>query len=165
MRIFFFIYLVLIISGCTTVEVTKEIIKAGNSVKKSVKEIVPKTETENKTEKKDNEIIQIEKEIISQKQKEEKGISTKQQELTEVNFIGKSLKNIKKQLGEPDLSRTDGITNYLRYDSNSCRLFLFLNIEINQKIIEYFEIRNLNGELLKSKQSIENCYKEFDLIK
>ena len=52
----------------------------------------------------------------------------------------------------------------LRYDSMSCRLFLFFNLRIKNKQVEYFELRNIKGVLFESRQSIEVCYKEFKLI-
>ena len=52
----------------------------------------------------------------------------------------------------------------LRYDSKSCRLFLFFNLQIINKKVEYFELRDTKGSLLKSRQSIEECYREFKLI-
>jgi len=52
----------------------------------------------------------------------------------------------------------------LRYDSQNCRLFLFFNLRDINKQVKYFELRNVKGVLLESRQSIEECYKEFNLI-
>ena len=52
----------------------------------------------------------------------------------------------------------------LHYDSKNCRLFLFFNLQIINKKVEYFELRDTKGNLLKSRQSIEECYREFKLI-
>ena len=41
---------------------------------------------------------------------------------------------IKKILGESKLAREDGNAYMLRYDSKSCRLFLFFNLQIINKI-------------------------------
>ena len=49
MRIFLFITLSLLVWGCSTVEVTKEVIKVTNTVADKVKESIPKKETEEKT--------------------------------------------------------------------------------------------------------------------
>ena len=52
----------------------------------------------------------------------------------------------------------------LRYDSKNCRLFLFFNQDASDKRVEYFELRNDKAELLNSKQALEDCYKEFNLL-
>ena len=67
-------------------------------------------------------------------------------------------------MGEPQLARSDGSIKMLRYDSSSCRLFLFFNLNSNIKRVEHFEFRNLFGELLDTKNSLESCYKEYNLI-
>jgi len=67
-------------------------------------------------------------------------------------------------LGKAQLSRIDGSVYTLRYDSENCRLFLFINQETNNKRVEYFELRNNKTELLNSKQALEGCYKEFGLL-
>ena len=40
----------------------------------------------------------------------------------------------------------------------------FFNADDLNKKVEYFELRNTKAELLNSKQSLENCYREFKLI-
>ena len=67
-------------------------------------------------------------------------------------------------MGEPKLFRSDGIVQILRYDSKSCRLFLFFNLNANIKRVEHFEFRDYIGELLNTKESLENCYREYKLI-
>ena len=49
-----------------------------------------------------------------------------QQKLAEINFIGKTENQIQNLLGEPQLSRIDGVVYTMRYNSDNCRLFLFL---------------------------------------
>ena len=111
MRIFLFLLLSLSIWGCTTVEVTKEVIKVTNTITDQVKEIVPKNETE---EQEDIDKILEEKEIeeeieiIEETQEEEKNIVASQQKLAEINFIGKTENQIQNLLGEAQLSRIDG---------------------------------------------------------
>ena len=166
MRIFLFIIL-LSIGGCTTVEVTKEVIKVTNTVTDKVKESV--VEKEEETESVVEEIIEkkeIEEEIeiIEEKKELEKNIIENQQKLADINFIGKTENNIIKLLGMAQLSRIDGSVLTLRYDSDSCRLFLFFNQKTNSKRVQYFELRNKKAELLNSKKSLEGCYKEFDLL-
>ena len=71
---------------------------------------------------------------------------------------------VKNQIGDAELARVDGIVQTLRYDSKSCRLFIFFNLSKSKKRVEHFEFRDLYGELLDSKQSLEVCYKEYNLI-
>ena len=170
MRLFLLMLYFLFLESCTTVEVGKEIIKAGNSVKTTVSEIITNKEDdskiieENNIEAETESQIEAEKEIITIEQKEQKNIVKTQQKISQINFLGNSLNEIKKILGETKLAREDGNTYLLRYDSKSCRLFLFFNLQIINKKVEYFELRDTKGILLKSRQSIEECYKEFNLI-
>jgi len=161
MRIFLFLILSLLIWGCSTVEVTKEVIKVKNTISNKVKQTTPEKEKENEVIL--SEIIN-EIEIIEEKQEEEKSIVENQQKLAEINFIGKTETKIINLLGEAQLARIDKPVYTLRYDSNSCRLFLFFNKEENNNRVEYFELRNTNAKLLNSKQSLEQCYREFKLI-
>ena len=167
MRILIFLTLSLLVWGCSTVDVTKEVIKVTNTITNKVKE--PAIKKENNKQVILDEIIdekELEKEIevIEEKQEEEKSIVESQQKLAELNFIGKTENVILDILGEAQLTRLDGSIYTLRYDSNNCRLFLFFNEEIKNKRVEYFELRNTKAELLNSKQSLENCYREFKLI-
>ena len=170
MRLFLLMLYFLFLESCTTVEVGKEIIKAGNSVKTTVSEIITNKKDDSKIiEEKNIEAetefqIEAEIEIITTEQKEQKNIVETQRKTTEINFLGNSLNEIKKILGESKLAREDGNVYMLRYDSKSCRLFLFFNLQIINKKVEYFELRDTKGNLLKSRQSIEECYREFKLI-
>ena len=170
MRLFLLMLYFLFLESCTTVEVGKEIIKAGNSVKTTVSEIITNKKDDSKIiEEKNIEAetefqIETEIEIITIEQKEQKNIVEIQQKTSEINFLGNSLNEIKKILGESKLAREDGNAYMLRYDSKSCRLFLFFNLQIINKKVEYFELRDTKGSLLKSRQSIEECYREFKLI-
>ena len=96
------------------------------------------------------------------KKKEEKTIVKEQQKFAEINFMGKQLAEIKQKLGQPNLARSDGSVHMMRYDSSSCRLFIFFNINSNIKRVEYFEFRDSLGELINTKNSIEECYKEYN---
>ena len=167
MRIFLFLILSLSVLGCSTVEVTKEVIKITNTVTEKVKQTVPKKE--NKAEDVIEELIKEEEieeeiEIIEEKQEEEKNIVESQQKLAEINFIGNTENKIQNLLGKAQLTRVDGSVYTLRYDSNNCRLFLFFNQEAKSKRVEYFELRNGKAELLNSKQSLEQCYRELNLM-
>ena len=108
--------------------------------------------------------IEEEIEIIEEIQEVEKNIVASQQKLAEINFIGKNENQILRLLGDPQLSRIDGAVYTTRYNSENCRLFLFFNQKIENKRVEYFELRNINADLLNSKQSLEQCYREFNLI-
>ncbi len=167
MRIFLFIILSFYIWGCTTVEVTKEVIKVTNTIADKVKESVPQNEPEEQEIL--NETIEkkeIEQEIkkIEEKQKVDRNIVESQQKLAEINFIGKTESNIINLLGKPELSRVDGFVYTLRYNTNNCRLFLFFKNDTTNKKVEYFEIRDNLANLLNSKQELEMCYRELKLI-
>ena len=167
MRIFLFLTLSLLIWGCSTVEVTREVIKVTNTVTDKVKETIsPKEEVKERDIEEIIEEKEIEEEIeiIEEKKELEKNIIENQQKLADINFIGKSENIIFELLGEAQLSRIDGSVYTLRYDSNNCRLFLFFNQKTNIKRVEYFELRNGKAELLNSKDSLESCYKEFGLL-
>ena len=180
MRLFLLMLYFLLLESCTAIDTTKEIIKAGDSVKNTVSKMIENKKDDKKIIEKKNieaeieiesqikvEIeteIEAEKEIITTEQKEQKNIVETQQKTSEINFLGSSLNEIKEILGEFKLAREDDNTYLLRYDSKNCRLFLFSNLQDINKQVEYFELRNLNGILLESRQSIEQCYKEFNLI-
>ena len=167
MRIFLFLLLSLSIWGCTTVEVTKEVIKVTKTITDQVKETIPKKETAEQEaidEILEEKEIEEEIEIIEETQEEEKNIVASQQKQTEINFIGKTENQILNLLGEAQLSRIDGAVYTMRYNSYNCRLFLFFNQNIEKKRVEYFELRNDKADLLNSKQSLEQCYREFNLI-
>ena len=167
MRIFLFLTLSLLVWGCSTVEVTKEVIKVTNTVTNKAKETVSQKEDKTETDVEkivEEKEIEEEIEIIEEKQELEKNIIKNQQKLSDINFIGKSKNIIFELLGEAQLSRIDGSVYTLRYDSDNCRLFLFFNQETNIKRVEYFELRNSEAELLNSKDSLESCYKEFSLL-
>ena len=160
MRFLSFLVSFFLISSCTTLEVTREVVKVTSQVKKNVERKID----EKNIKQIENKTIIEEKKIISEKEKEEKIIVATQQKLANINFIGIKINKIEEQLGVSHLARSDGSTYTLRYDSKSCRLFLFFKLESNNKRVEYFEFRDKFGKLLNSKQSLENCYREYKLI-
>jgi len=160
MRFLSFLVSFFLISSCTTLEVTREVVKVTSQVKKNVERKID----EKNIKQIENKTIIEEKKIISEKEKEEKIIVATQQKLANINFIGIKINKIEEQLGVSHLARSDGSTYTLRYDSKSCRLFLFFKLESNNKRVEYFEFRDKSGKLLNSKQSLENCYREYKLI-
>ena len=166
MRIFLFLILSLLVWGCSTIEVTKEVIKVTNTVTDKVKESVSQKKEEVSIIKEIIEEKEIEEkiEIIEEEKELEKNIIENQQKVADINFKGKSENIIFELLGEAQLSRIDGSVYTLRYDGDNCRLFLFFNQETNIKKVEYFELRNNKAELLNSKDSLQSCYKKFGLL-
>ena len=160
MRLLTYLIILIFLASCATIEVTKEVVKVGNVVKEKV---VDQFETE-KVEIVEDKTIVEEQKIITKEKEEEETIVETQQKLAQINFIGKKINEIQSQMGEPELSRSDGVVQTLRYDSASCRLFLFFNLNTNTKRVEHFEFRDYLGELLNSKQSLEICYKEYEII-
>ena len=160
MRLLTYLVILIFLASCTTIEVTKEVVKVGNVVKEKVEETFEEEESEIVQDK----TIVEEQQIITEEKAEEKTIVKTQQKIAQINFIGKKINEIKTQMGNPQLSRSDGTVKTLRYDSASCRLFLFFNLNANTKRVEHFEFRDYLGELLNSKKSIETCYKEYKLI-
>ena len=160
MRLFIYLVILVFLTSCTTIEVTKEVVKVGNVVKEKVEEQFQKEEIEVVEDK----TILEEQQIISEEKEEEETIVKTQQKLAQINFIGKKINEIENQMGVAELARFDGIVHTMRYDSESCRLFLFFNLNSNIKRVEHFEFRDSFGELLDTKQSLEACYKEYNLI-
>ena len=159
MRLLSYLLTIIFLSSCTTIEVTKEVVKVGNVVKEKVEDQFEKEDViiEDKT-------IVEEQKIITEEKEEQKAIIESQQKVAQMNFIGKNLNEIETQMGMADLARSDGSVFMLRYDSISCRLFLFFKLDANIKRVEYFEFRDTLGELINTKQSVESCYQEYKLI-
>ena len=160
MRLFIYLVILFFLSSCTTIEVTKEVVKVGNVVKEKVEGQFQKEEVEVVE---DNTIVK-EQQIISEEKEEEKTIVKTQQKLAQINFIGKKINEIESQMGIAELTRSDGIVYTMRYDSKSCRLFLFFSLNSNTKRVEHFEFRDSFGDLLDTKKSLEVCYKEYSLV-
>ena len=159
MRLLSYLLTIIFLSSCTTIEVTKEVVKVGNVVKEKVEDQFEKEDViiEDKT-------IVEEQKIITEEKEEQKTIIESQQKVAQINFIGKNLNEIETQMGMADLARSDGSVFMLRYDSISCRLFLFFKLDVNIKRVEYFEFRDSLGELINTKKSVESCYQEYKLI-
>ena len=157
MRLSIYFLTLVFLSSCTTIEVGREVVKVGAVVKDKVEETITKKEPEIIEDK----TIVEEQQIITEEKEEEKTIVKEQQKIAEINFMGKQLAEIKQKLGQPNLARSDGSVYMMRYDSSSCRLFIFFNVNSNIKRVEYFEFRDSLGELINTKNSIEECYKEY----
>ena len=176
MRIFFFFTFIFILNGCATIEVAKGVSKVSTSIETSVKKIAGKEEKEEKIKEKEegsiSENISLEekvseakkeKEIVEVEKKRQKKVVKKQKEVIQINFVGKTINEIYMRLGDPNLFRLDGNTQTMRFDSDTCRLFLFFNSTTPMPQVNYFEMRDEKGNLIKEKVNIENCYKKFDL--
>jgi len=176
MRILLFLTFIYFLSGCTTIEVAKEVNKASQSIKTSVQKIIKddkknievSNEDESISKKKETieakiETIEKEKEIIEAEKKKEKKLVKEQKKLVAVNFIGKTLDELSLLLGDPQLIRLDANVKTARFDTNKCRLFLYFNNDINTPIVEHFEIRDDKGNLINIKKKIHKCYQDFKL--
>ena len=42
--------------------------------------------------------------------------------------------------------------------------FLYFNIKNDTQIAEYYEIRDIKGNLIERKENIEKCYQQFKLV-
>ena len=97
MRLFLLMLYFLFLESCTTVEVGKEIVKASNSIKTTISEIIPNKEDESKiieekniedeSESKIEAEIEAEKETITIEQKEQKNIVATQQKVSQINLL------------------------------------------------------------------------------
>jgi len=181
MRLFLFFIFITVITGCTTIEVAKEITKASNSVKKTVTNIVKNEDKSIKTNetlgtldtnKKTTEIeieietdnLTLEMETLKIEKKKAKNLAIKQKKVMVVSFLDKTLGHLVNNLGTPNLHRIDGDTEIARFDSSTCRIFFFFNNKQNIKKVKYFEIRDNKGNLIDKKEQIKECYKDFKLI-
>jgi len=165
---------VLILSGCTTIEVAKEINKATNSIKTSFQNMTSNEEQlekkipveENKGEENKEELeeaILLEKKVIVIEKKKEEEVVLKQNKITTNSFIGKTLKEITQNLGKPKLLREDGKTITARFDTKSCRVFVYFNRSIEKSRVEHYELRNAFGELIEEQKDIKKCFEEIKL--
>ena len=153
------ILLIIILSGCTSVKVAKVVTKTTNSVKTSIEKI---TDKKSKIKEKDN--LTQEKEEIVIEQKKERAVAVKQKRNIAIKFLGKTLPELIKEFGEPALIRLDGTTKTARFDTSSCRLFVFFNLKIKKSGVDYYEIRNTKGNLVDRKKNIEKCFKEISKV-
>ena len=157
--IYIFNYLlILFLYSCTTVEVAKEITKVTSSVKTSIQKISNENEeiTDLNKEVKEEELKKEKQKIITEKKKT-KEVITKQSQITKIEIIGKNIDQLKMEFGKPNFARIDGNTKTIRFDTDSCRLFIFFNSTLNKSKSHYFEIRNKSGNLIENKNEIEKC--------
>ncbi len=149
------ILLIITLNGCTTVEIAKEVTKAGNSIKTTIQKA---TKNQNDLEKPEDVIKEKEKIIIAKKK--EKAVIKKQKENAIIKIQGKTLNQLTQDFGKSDFIREDGNTKTVRFNSSSCRLFIYFNLEAKKFKAEYYEIRNTKGEPIDKKEKINKCFKE-----
>ena len=105
-----------------------------------------------------------EKEKIIVEKKKERDVAKKQKRITTIKFLGKTLPELIKEFGIPDLTREDGNTKTVRYDTLSCRLFLYFNSTINISRVEHYEIRDTKGNLINRSKDLEKCFHEIQKV-
>ena len=164
----FYILVLFLLFGCAPIEVVKEITKAKESIETSVKKIIKSKDIEQEIIAEEQEISdeEIEQEIIAEKKEisdEQKKVSKlvlQQKKISTINLLGKSIQELNQIIGKPNLIRKDGKTTTIRFDSNNCRLFVFLKTTTKTSKTEYYELRNVKGKLIENKRDIEACFKE-----
>ena len=158
----------ILLSSCNTIEVVKEVTKATNSIKNTIVKTTNKSEPIPEVEIPDVEEelvdIEIEKKQLIKEKKKERAVVIKQKKVVVINFLGKTISKLKEDLGEPVLIRLDGNTKTLRFDAESCRLFLYFNINNDAQKAKYYEIRDIKGNLIEKKENIERCYQQLKLV-
>ena len=155
------ILLIITLNGCTTVEIAKEVTKAGDKIKTTIQKTTQNQNDLEKTEDviKTEDIIKEKEEIIVAKKKE-KSVIKKQKEIAVIKIQGKTLNQLTQNFGKSNFIREDGNTKTVRFNSSSCRLFVYFNLEVKKPKAEYYEIRNTKGELIDKKEKINKCFKE-----
>ena len=93
-------------------------------------------------------------------QKKEKAVIKKQKENAIIKIQGKTLDQLTQDFGKSDFIREYGNTKTVRFNSSSCRLFIYFNLEAKKLKAEYYEIRNTKGEPIDKKEKINKCFKE-----
>ncbi len=178
------IYLIIVsflMTSCASIEVVKGVTKATQGLETSVKKIIKSSADEKEQnipieetkehkiiveeqnipieETKEHKII-VEEQKISKEQKMVTSIVKKQKKISNIDLLGKTIKELHEQIGQPSLIREVANTTTARFDSKSCRLFVFMNASIKTPRIEYYEMRDNEGELIDNRKDIESCFKE-----
>ena len=149
------ILLIITLNGCATIEIAKEVTKVGDSIKTTIQKAAKKQNDFEKTE----DVTKEKEEIIVAKKKEE-AVINKQKEITVIKIQGKTLNQLTQNFGKSDFIREDGNTKTVRFNTSTCRLFVYFNLRIKKPKAEYYEIRNTKGELIDKKEKINKCFKE-----
>ncbi len=160
---------IIVLYGCSTIEVAKEVTKATNSIKTSIDKISSKEEEtkitdniENEKEMKLTEDNAKEKVIIEKKREE--AVAIKQKKITTIKFLGKTMSELINEFGRPDLIREDGNTKTVRFDTSSCRLFLYFSLTTDMSKVEYYEIRDTKGNLVDKSKELEKCFQQMQKV-
>ena len=163
------ILLIITLNGCATIEIAKEVTKVGDSIKTTIQKATKKQndfeKTEDVTKEKEDIVVakekeEKEKEEIIVAKKKEKAVINKQKEIAVIKIQGKTLNQLTKNFGKSDFIREDGNTKTVRFNTSTCRLFVYFNLGVKKPKAEYYEIRNTKGELIDKKEKINKCFKE-----
>ena len=162
---------IIVLYGCNTIEVAKEITRATNSIKTSIDKISSKEEeaiiTDNIEKEKEiklSEDIAKEKEKVVIEKKREEAVVVKQKKITTIKFLGKTMSELINDFGKPDLIREDGNTKTVRFDTASCRLFLYFSLTTDMSKVEYYEIRDTKGNLVDKSKELEKCFQQIQKV-
>ena len=93
--------------------------------------------------------------------KKEEETITKQKKLVKIELVNKDKNQIESLLGSANLIREDGSVLLMRFDRTECIIYTFLDNQNNK--VKYFELRSKDGDLLKSKNDIDSCFKATSL--
>ena len=160
---------IIVLYGCSTIEVAKEVTKATNSIITSIDKVSSKQEEtkisdniEKEKEMKLTEDIAKEKVVIEKKREE--AVAIKQKKITTIKFLGKTMSELINEFGRPDLIREDGNTKTVRFDTSSCRLFLYFSLTTDMSKVEYYEIRDTKGNLVDKSKELEKCLQQIQKV-
>ena len=93
--------------------------------------------------------------------KKEEETITEQKKLVKIELVNKDKNQIESLLGSANLIREDGSVLLMRFDRTECIIYTFLDNQNNK--VKYFELRSKDGDLLKSKNDIDSCFKATSL--
>ena len=155
------ILLIITLNGCTTVEIAQEVTKASDSIITTIQKIAKNQNDLEKNEDviKTEDVIKEKEEVMIAKKKEG-AVINKQKKITVIKIQGRTLNQLTQNFGKSDFIREDGNTKTVRFDASTCRLFVYFSLEVKKPKAEYYEIRDLKGELIDRKEKINKCFKE-----
>ena len=97
---------------------------------------------------------------MSEEKKQIDEVFNKQKKIASINILNKTYEELGNIFGSPSLIRNDGKTTTVRFDSNKCRLFIFMNLSAETPYAEHYELRNGKGQLIDRDKDIESCFNE-----
>ena len=146
---------IFILTGCASVEIAKEVTKVTKSIETSIKKkIKPKEEKQKQVivETKQKQVISeeedqkqeilIEKKRITHDQQKISEVVSKQKKVASLNLLNKTFKELNQLIGQPQLFREDRQTITARYDSKSCRIFVFMNSTVEKRELAVVSVIN-----------------------